>query len=303
MKIKEFLSRTDHEIIIICPYIRTDVLGKLIPDKNVKKTIITTWNLRDLQLGSSELDLYRYCKENKITLFINRRIHLKAFINDYSSCFFGSANISKRGLALVNDYNYELAKKVDKLTVEDKIYFKKILNESILVNDQVYAEYVKSLQKLKPMEDIKDVDLEGIKPDPEFLISALPMSKDIEILYNIYSNNLQSDSEEALQCAIHDIILYGIPKDLTKNDFIVYLKSAFFESKFIIKLLDFIGEEKYFGRVKEWIQKNCVDVPVPSRRDLTGNIQVLYRWIVELSDGNYKVDIPGQHSERISKVK
>ena len=90
---------------------------------------------------------------------------------------------------------------------------------------------------------------------------------------------------------------------LNKEEFLVFLKGKFFRSKFIIELLDFIGEEKYFGRVKEWIQKNCQDVPVPSRRNLTGNIQVLYKWIVKLSDGKYKVDVPGQYSERIYRVK
>jgi hypothetical protein len=58
-----------------------------------------------------------------------------------------------------------------------------------------------------------------------------------------------------------------------------------------------------FGGVKQWIQENCTDVPVPSRRELSGNIQVLYKWIVGLSDGKYEVNIPGEHSEVISKIK
>ena len=68
--------------------------------------------------------------EKKIYLFLNQRIHLKAFINDYSSCMFGSANITDMGLALHDNYNYELAIIIDKLDSKILTYIKKILKES-----------------------------------------------------------------------------------------------------------------------------------------------------------------------------
>ena len=54
--------------------------------------------------------------------------------------------------------------------------------------------------------------------------------------------------------------------------------------------------------MKEWVQDNCTDVPVPSRRELTGNVQVLLEWFVALGDGRYVVDVPGAHSQRIRKL-
>ena len=56
--------------------------------------------------------------------------------------------------------------------------------------------------------------------------------------------------------------------------------------------------EIYFGTAKEWIHKNCADAPIPSRWEITENIQILYRWIVELGDGKYEVDRPN-YSERL----
>lgn len=92
-KVKEYISYANRELVIISPYITTKVLQSLVFDCKAKITIITTWKLNDLKTGSSDLELYNYCKQNKIYLYLNHRIHLKVFINDYSTCLFGSANI------------------------------------------------------------------------------------------------------------------------------------------------------------------------------------------------------------------
>lgn len=300
--IKDYISDTNQELLIISPYIQTEILERLLYGCKAKITIITTWKLRDIQFGSSELELYEYCNKNNIYLYLNQRIHLKVFINNYSTCLFGSANVSAKGLALIDNYNYELAA-INKLNIEHIIYFKQILNESILVNDKIYHRYKEEFDLLKPLPEIKELDIADIKTESEFLISALPMSYNPDELFKLYSNGFRTDSIEKRDCAIHDILLYEIPLNFGKQDFMKLLNKRFFESKFIIKLLQFIcDEEPYFGQVKEWIQSNYQDVPVPSRRDLTGNIQVLYKWIAELSDGKYKIDRPN-YSERIRRIK
>ena len=51
------------------------------------------------------------------------------------------------------------------------------------------------------------------------------------------------------------------------EDFINNYIFSFFTHPFIIKIDEFIEHGAHFGAIKEWIQKNCVDVPVPTRRD------------------------------------
>ncbi|KKF99583.1 hypothetical protein DU86_11230 [Methanosarcina mazei] len=302
-KIKDYISNSNRELIIISPYIQINALDNLLSNCKAKVTIITTWKLRDIQLGTSELELYNYCKEKNIFLYLNQRVHLKTFINDYSSCLFGSANITFKGLALVENYNYELITKVEKLNIDSILYFKQILNESVLVNNEVYEMYKEKINELEDLPDTEEPNLIDIESRSKFLISALPMSWDIDELFQLYSSGFKTESKEKINCAIHDIVLYQIPLNLNYNDFKELLNERFFISPFVIKLLDFIdGEPRYFGRVKEWIQNNCEDVPVPSRRDLTGNIQVLYNWIVDLSNGKYQVDRPN-YSERIYRVR
>jgi len=82
------------------------------------------------------------------------------------------------------------------------------------------------------------------------------------------------------------------------------LKKKFFEHPFIQKIDEFIvNNEGFFGRIKEWVQTNCTDVPVPRRWELTGNVQTLYDWFEKLGDGEYEIDVPHSHSQKITKVK
>ncbi len=301
--IKNYVSSECYELMIISPYIKVKVLEKLLDNVKAKKiTVITTWKLRDMQFGSSDIELYKFCEKEGINLHLNQKIHLKVIIRDCDSCIMGSANISNNGLALVDNHNYELINKIDKLDDSSISYFKKILDEAILVTEEIYEQFKEDLKNLPKLEKIKEPIIKNPKKD--FLISTLPMSYSIDDFFKIYSNNFKGSSRERIACAIHDAELYNVPENLSENEFVSHLKRKFFKSPFVSELLKFINEEeRYFGRVKKWIQDNCTNVPIPSRRNLTGNIQVLYKWIEKLSDGLYEVDIPGKHSQRIRRVK
>ena len=74
-EIRNYLKTADPEkqIFLYVPYIKTKVLSKLVEGlKNI--TIITTWHTKDLLSGSSELELYTFCKiQIKISLIFNTR--------------------------------------------------------------------------------------------------------------------------------------------------------------------------------------------------------------------------------------
>jgi hypothetical protein len=281
-----------------------DALIQVLPDKKLFTSIITSWKIRDLIFGSSDLNLYKIAEERALNLFINNRLHLKAYVCDWQKIITGSSNLTNNGLGLSSTFNYELNTQGNLVDFKTNIYLKTILSEATLVNCEIYNEFEKATKELSAVPDIPEIDYKSIsKTSDEYLISSLPMSMDIDTLFDIYSDNFsEANDKEVVECAIHDIVLYNINLKFDKNEFLNHLKMQFFKSKFIINLMDFIGEEgKYFGQVKEWIQKNCHDVPVPSRRDLTGNIQVLFKWIVELSEGRYLMDRPS-YSQRIYRV-
>ncbi|MDE2588638.1 MAG: hypothetical protein KGL95_03085, partial [Patescibacteria group bacterium] len=304
-KIRTYLAqaKNNDQIFLYVPYIQTKILSKLIENLNNKIIIITTWEPNDLLSGSSELELYPFCKENKITLYINNKIHLKVYSVGLESAIVTSRNISQSGL--LPGGNHECGAFVDKLSSADRLYFEKIRINAKLVKDEFYEsilEWYKKQNKEIPKE-IKLEDIVSMPVKSDFLISALPMTKGVYELVQGYekinSGKEPSSDSETSDCIYHDLANYNIDTGLTKEEFLKKLKIQFFSHPFIQKIDEFIDPEAYFGRIKEWVQVNCVDVPIPSRRELTGNVQVLYKWFEKLGDGKYIIDVPGAHSERI----
>lgn len=307
--IKEYLLKSSHDkkiIYLFVPYIKTIILKQLLEGITSKVIIITTWNTADLLAGSSELELYPFCKKYNITLYVNNQIHLKVYSSALDNMIVSSANVSERGL--LPEGNFECATFVDKISAEDRLYFENIRKNARLVNDIMFEQLSKWYEKQIKRSYEKNIFDEIIDPPSErdFLISALPMTRDIEILEMGYSRINQgmkpSEDDEISNCIFHDLANYNIELGLRNVEFRKKLKLEFFSHPFIQRIDEFIAPESYFGSIKEWIQRNCTDVPVPSRRELTGNVQVLLEWFEKLGGGKYVIDIPGAHSQRIRNV-
>jgi hypothetical protein len=300
-----FINKSD-QLYIFSAYIKLDALKYLIEGAENVKSVCVRWEPRDLIIGVSDLDIYPYLKERGIILYRNPRLHLKSFIDSYNHCFIGSANISNRALDISNsnNYNHEIATTVCDLQLEDRLYFYSIEQESILITDKIYQQLKEQLPlKKKAFPDENDFELNFEFPDKHFLISALPMSQDVETFLRIYETR-EAGSETELNCAMHDLALYGLPLGDPLEIILQKLKGAFFKHPFIktfLSMLELKGEI-YFGEAKDWIHKNCADVPLPRKGEITENIQILYKWTIQLGDGKYKVDIPGSRSERLSIV-
>ena len=69
------------EIILFSAYLKLDTLKKLNNSGHIKQ-IIVRWEVQDLCVGASDIELYHYCLNNKISLFRNTRLHMKAIWNN-----------------------------------------------------------------------------------------------------------------------------------------------------------------------------------------------------------------------------
>ena len=87
-------------------YIKLPALKEINKEKKIKQ-IIVRWEVKDLCLGVSDIELHQYCEENNIALYRNTRIHLKVLWDGRERVLFGSSNITERGLGLTENYNYE----------------------------------------------------------------------------------------------------------------------------------------------------------------------------------------------------
>ena len=304
-KLSDFINNSQG-LFIFSPYIKLETLKELLGENKNAKAVFVRWEPKDLILGSSDLEIYPYLKAKGITLYRNSRLHLKAYLDEYKNCFLTSANISSRALNLppYSNYNYEIGTVVADLKIEDRLYFSIIESDSILITDNIYKQLSEQLpEKKKEFPDEEEFHFKIEAPDKDFLISALPMTYSIETLYRIYEDK-EFVNDLELNCVLHDLAIYKIPLGLPSAEFGEKLTEAFFSHRFIkgfLQKLESTGEI-YFGTAKDWIHKNCTDVPIPRKWEITENIQILYKWIVKLGNGKYKVDVPGSHSERLSIV-
>ena len=299
-------SHPDDTIFLFVPYIKTSVLESLLEGIPNKMVIVTTWEPRDIQVGSSELSLYPFCQRHGITLYVSSGLHLKVYSVGLVSAILGTGNVSRRGL--LPDGNYEAAAKLDRLTIADQLFFERIRMNARLVDDIMYEELVE-WNKSNPSSLPKPPALSNVitsNSKDNFSVSALPMTRSVNELIigytRICAGGEPSEDPETAACIIHDLVNYNIESDLSEDEFRDVLSDRFFAHPFILRMDELINQGAHFGRIKKWIQDNCTDVPVPSRRELTGNVQVLLEWFVSLGKGRYVKDIPGKHSERLRKI-
>ena len=305
--IKKYLKRSNSRetLFLFVPYVKTKVLEKLLEKVRNKIVIVTTWKPKDILFGSSELALYPFCQKHGIALYVSNSMHLKIYSVGLTSGILATGNVSHRGM--LPGGNYEAAVKID-LTNEDRLFFSKIRNEARLVDDKMYEELKEWYEKNKT--DVPEPPaLSDIVSEPRkdaFSVASLPMTHSVDELISGYikiSLRMEpSRDSETAACIFHDLVNYGISSGLSIDTLRNELSQKFFDHPFIQKIDEFITPEAHFGSIKEWIQNNCTDVPVPSRRELTGNVQVLLEWFEKLGNDRYVIDVPGKHSQRIRKI-
>ena len=132
----------------------------------------------------------------------------------------------------------------------------------IINNLNVFAKKIELLSELKlytkicveflnknppiPPEEETNATPKPITKD-EFLISALPMTRDISILRRAYDRLNQelspSDDQEIRDCVYHDLANYGISLGYSQDEFLDLLKEKFFAHPFIQRIDQFLTTE------------------------------------------------------------
>ncbi len=298
-----FIEENEH-IILFSAYIKVRELEKINKLGHIQQ-IVVRWEIKDLCLGVSDLELYQYCKENNIKLFRNTRIHLKAFWNQRTSLFFGSANVTNRGLG--EKGNLELNGIQENMSFDDILYLNSIIAQSEYVTDKLFQE-LKALvnQTILPTIIYPEVPTEKKEMD-YFLLSQLPMTRNVGQLFNIY-NGSPAINEEEMSCAAHDIALYEIPSKLDYEKFEAHLMHQFNQHPFIIAFKEHIKNQYHqslnYGGVVQWIVENTTTVPTPLKWEIKEQqiVNTLYDWVV-LFDKDFGWSIPGNRSQVIQYYK
>ena len=298
----------NESITLFSAYLKLEALKRINLKNNIKQ-IVVRWEIQDLCLGVSDIDLYHYCRDHDIALFRNTRIHLKAFWDNGSSVLFGSANVSNIGLGEKASFNYELNGLNEHMSFSDICYLNQIISKSQYVSEDLYNQ----LKHKVDSTDMPTLEYENIPTQKavvdSFLISELPMYDDIRNLFLAYKSPNELEDLDQTYLA-HDIAIYKIPPGLNEEAFYSHLKSEFNAHPFIIKFkeavrshIDVRGDvtrngSLSFGTVRIWFQENTTTVPTPRTYELNDFINVLYAWI-NYFDPCYRHSVEGRHSDII----
>lgn len=304
----DFISKSE-EVSVFSAYVRTEQLKELNRENKINR-IVVRWEIRDLHQGASDLDLYQYCKNNKIALYRNTRIHLKCLLNNRDEIFLGSANVTGRGIGEREKmFNFELNSLNEEADFYDVLYLDKIVSKSEYVTEELFQEIkskVESLEDFKNQEEeYQKVDIMTKKKESDyFLISELPMYRDVKGLYQA-AKNIDELSPLDRRCVSHDLATYDLSISKNEEQFYSDLRQVFNSHKFIVGLKTRIKEDRrgkrslHYGGVVRWITENTTSVPTPISWELKKQqvVNILYEWICFL-DSDFVVERPG-HSEII----
>ena len=276
-------------ITLFSAYIKLKELELLNKEGNIK-IIIVRWEVQDLCVGASDIELYDYCRENDIILFRNTRIHLKVIWDGASSIIFGSANITGRGIGEKgNNYNYELNGIDNNISLDDRLYLESIINNSEIVDDQLYKKLLDKKEEFKKKQIIYP-QIETVKKEQDyFLLSQLPMSTTPEVLLDSYFNDTERGDID-IKCMLHDMATFDLNPNQDRGKMIEQLRYNFNSHIFITSIKNTIKESERkslnYGRVVHWIIDNTTTVPTPRSWELKREeiVNILYNWICYFDD-------------------
>jgi hypothetical protein len=195
---------------------------------------------------------------------------------------------------LTTPANVEACVQVEALTLDDLRWIQQLVLGARVVDEALYrwacAEQAASAPSLPAPP--------AVDPSP-FLLWNLPMVETPEELLAVVRRMRAGESVESelAASAAHDLALFA-PSRGASEPTMEDLRASFTVHPLVAAFFEFIAVPRFFGEVKEWLQRACADVPVPRRWELTGHVQVLLRWAERLCPERVVVDRPN-YSQRV----
>jgi hypothetical protein len=297
----DFVTNSN-DITIFSAYITTSEIEELNINANISR-IIVRWDIEDLCRGSSDLKLYLYCKKNNILLYRNTRIHLKTIWDNKSAIFTGSANITRKGIGSLGEFNFELNSIIDNLSIVDLIYLNQIIQSSQLVDDDLFFEIENLVNSFEENKlDYPTLPTQRAYKD-SFLLSEFPQTHSPEEFIKAYSYREKLNIVEQINFAC-DYATYELIKGISEEELSHFLRGKFNNHKITVEFKLFIeskpSQTMRYGEVVEWIKKITTSTPIPSSWEIkTKRIaNNLINWVCYF-DKNYKYSRP-KYSEIIA---
>lgn len=268
---------------IIAPFIKREALKQLLDqcEDTSQLKVIVRWDKADIVNQVSDLEIYNDLKNHGIPLYRHSSIHLKMLVFDQNWAFHTSGNITKKGLGLADNPNIEVGAQI-RLETNDWIQIQKLLESSIRIDEERYKIFVKYKADNKIKSDPLPPLLIDLESEKDFSRLSLPAIQSPNQLYEIYQSPENFRDEEDLYAAfVHDLVLYDVSNNVSREEFFQLLGKNFKAHLFVQKIVSLIKEEGSapFGLVNGWITEYCSDNPTPYRWELKETTNKLYDWL------------------------
>ncbi|WP_191321738.1 phospholipase D-like domain-containing protein [Colwellia sp. C1TZA3] len=266
-------------------------LEKLVDNTSV--CIVGRFSPKDFIDGASSIDAVRKCLLSGYVVKCLPNLHAKIYQIDDELIFTGSANMTGKGLALVNDGNLEACTKV---TPSDntKAFIQRIINVSLNITVAMLNKMQKIIDEFEKVDSVKVPDTwpEDIMPKiKDIFVSDFPLSKP-------GNNHELYEVNPSLEFAV----IEANTSNFTYDQTLFKSSKAYCWLKKI--LIEHTGDRDLgFGQVSSLLHDALCDDPAPYRRDIKGIQSNLYEYLTLYAFDEVEVYVPGRRSQVLKYIK
>lgn len=286
-KLEQELSNTMNDIIIISAFVKFEAIkyiDQLIPKSVTNKTLLVRFRLEDIIGGSTDMEIFYYCKLNNWRILINFDLHSKILVFDRQRVIIGSANITSSGLGLKGNQNIESIATIG-ASLDEMNKIVKLIESSRELDENLYELMKENISKLNiPAPIPKFYWDEQIQ---EKLITNVDYLWTAELLFSHSPNDI---------CR-HDMEILELNESYSLSD----VRRNFMKSKPYRWLINAAKDEIYYGQLTAKLHNALMDDPKPYRRNVKILLSDLLNWLDELNIEDIVVDRPN-HSQRIRVI-
>ncbi|MBA6349918.1 phospholipase D-like domain-containing protein [Colwellia sp. BRX8-9] len=254
---------------------------------NATVCVVGRFSPKDFIVGASNIEAVRQCILSGYTVKCLPNLHAKIYQIDKDLIFTGSANMTGKGLALVNEGNLEACTKVAS-SESSKEFIRKIINASIDVTLEILNKMEQMIDNYEnvDLQNIPNIWPESIMPKiKELFVSDFPLVKPGAICEEYLINS-------ALEFAVIEA---------NKTDF-DSAQLLFKSSKVYCWLKNILIDhnerrDPSFGQISSWLHDALCDDPAPYRRNIKDIQANLYEYLTLYASNEIEVYVPGRRSQ------
>lgn len=319
-KLGEYLlneaGRAQEELVIIAPFIKHDVLKRILEATNVGCSVyvFTRWHLSEIALGVSDLEVWELLQERpESTLKLIPSLHAKYYRFD-DVCLAGSANLTKTALGWHERPNLEFLTQFHSTIPSG---FESALSDGNKVTESLYLQYkqmlseydVSHLKELRKMREYQNnqtkgetveetvIEFGGQEEEPGWWTPKLRHPEDLHSVYAIDKEGVTSVTERNGQ---DDLRHFNLSPGLDKESFKLEVGWQLLQKPVVQEVDTFVKSGERFGAVRDHLKTlPCADLP---DFDATETWQALMRWLLYFLEDRYKRYQPN-YSEIFERTK